>query len=87
MGFNNNKVGNNLYDLSIDNKIYLYFLNIDNKMPFGILYYSGITEAEIKFDKPVSLDNLIISFKDVNNFPINFYNLKHSLDLQISVSE
>ena len=57
------------------------------KIPFGILYYSGITEAEIKFDKPVSLDNLIISFKDLNNFPINFYNLKHSLDLQISVSE
>jgi hypothetical protein len=72
-----------IYDLRIDEKIYLYLLNIDEINPFAILNINSKKEFEIQFDENKSLEFINLVFKDQNGFEINFYDIKHYLNFEI----
>lgn len=80
---NNNKyISNNIWDLRISDKIYLYLNNISDN-PFGILYFNGHSDIQIKFKDPFDIDLFDVSFKDVKGREIEFNNLPHSLSFVI----
>jgi hypothetical protein len=72
-------ISENIWDLRIDNKVYLYLNNLSNDIPFGILYFNGESISQFKFQDPFNLNNLEIIFKDSKGLIYNFYNLPHSL--------
>ena len=75
----------NMYDLRIDNKIYLFITNI-NEAPFCIITPNNTNyDSEIFFDNPITINSLDISFKDSKNNDINFYDIKHYLNFQFFV--
>ena len=78
-------LSNKIWDLRIDNKVYLFLSNIDNENPFGILYTNTISEAEITFEHPVNLEYLNIIFKDANGYELNFYDINHYLNIQMNL--
>jgi len=81
---NNNFIADNIYDLRIDNKIYLFLENI-SLQPFAILNFNNtINDSEIKFENDILLEYLDISFKNSKGININFYNNKHYLNLQLT---
>jgi hypothetical protein len=81
----NEYIANKLFDLRIDNKIYLYLNNIDNSTPYAVLIPDGLPNAEIKLDNPISLDKIDILFKDYKGRLCNFYNLEHNLSLNLEI--
>lgn len=92
LGFCDNNYNDNIeykatkmYDLRNDNKVLLYLNNIDNQTPFAILIPNSTSPALIKFEEPISLDKLDILFKDSKGRLHNFYNLEHTISLQIEV--
>jgi len=70
----------NTWDLRLDNKVYIYLKNLSENIPFGILYFNNISICNFKFQKPFSLSNLEIEFRDDAGGIYNFYNLKHELN-------
>jgi len=78
-----NYVSENIWDLRIDNKVYLYIVNLSDTIPFGILFHNGESNSEFKFDQPISLDSMDIVFKDSKGHIYNFYNLSHSLSFSL----
>jgi hypothetical protein len=76
-------LSDNIWDLRIDNKVYLYLNNLSNDIPFGILYFNGESVSQFKFQEPFNLNNLEIIFKDSKGMLYNFYNLPHSLTFLI----
>jgi hypothetical protein len=76
-------ISDNIWDLRIDNKVYLYLNNLSNDIPFGILYFNGESVSQFKFKEPFNLNNLEIIFKDSKGMLYNFYNLPHSLTFLI----
>ena len=92
LGFSDNNYSNNteykaskMYDLRNDNKVLLYLNNIDNQQPFSILIPNSTCEAVINFEEPITLNKLDILFKYTKGRIHNFYNLEHSVSLQIEV--
>ena len=89
LGFTNQTINNteytsdNIWDLRINNKIYLYITNLSDT-PFGVLFYDGTSTCEFKFKEPINLDTLDIVFKDARGLLYNFYNLPHTLSFLIS---
>ena len=79
----NKHIADNLWDLRIDNKVYLYLNNLSDDVPFGVLYFNSLTVNQFKFQNPYNLDRLEIVFKDSKGRNINFYNLPHSLSFLI----
>ena len=81
----NNIVADKIWDLRINNKVYLYLENLSDTIPFGILYFNGLTtnNPEFKFEEPYNLNSLKINFKDMNNNEYNFYDLPHNLNFII----
>ena len=80
---NNNKyISDNIWDLRIDDKIYLFLTNISDT-PFGILYFNCYSDCQFKFEKPFDLEYLDILFKDSKGREYNFNNLPHSLSFLI----
>jgi hypothetical protein len=77
----NKLVSDNSWDLRIEDKVYLYLNNISEDVPFGILYFNGMSICQFKFQSPFMLDNLDIIFKDSKGNKYNFYNLPHSLNI------
>ena len=80
---NNEYISDNICDLRIDNKIYLYLTNLSDTVPFGILFNHGNSYSDFKFENPINLDKLEILFKDSDGYQYNFYNLPHSLSFLI----
>ncbi len=83
---NSTYTSNNIWDLRVDNKVYLYITNLSDTIPFGILFYNGESNSEFKFEEPISLNNLDIVFKDSKGYDYNFYNLSHSLSFSFSTN-
>jgi hypothetical protein len=83
---NSTYTSNNIWDLRVDNKVYLYITNLSDTIPFGILFYNGESNSEFKFEEPISLNNLDIVFKDSKGYNYNFYNLSHSLSFCFSTN-
>ncbi len=76
-------ISDKIWDLRIENKVYLYLNNLSDEVPFGILYFNGQSVSQFKFKDPFDLNNLEIVFKDSNGLPYNFYGLSHSLSFLI----
>jgi len=76
-----------IYDLRIDNKVYLYINNIRSK-PFAILNPNNTTtESEFLFEESTQIDFFDIIFKDAKENNINFYDINHYLNLEVTVVE
>jgi hypothetical protein len=89
-GENKNKnkhIATKLWDLRIEDKVYLYLTNLSEEVPFGLLYFNGQSVSQFKFQEPFNLDHLDILFKDSRGFEYNFYNLNHSLSFIIEKLE
>ena len=71
-------IGNNVYDLRIDNKIYMYITNLSDN-PFGILYSNSQVPCQFSFKEPFNLNCLDICFRNSSGNNVNFHNLKHNL--------
>jgi len=67
-----------LWDLRIENKVYLYLTNLSDE-PFGVLYFNNYSQNYFKFQEPIKLEQLDIEFRDSDNELYNFHNLTHSL--------
>jgi hypothetical protein len=80
---NNKYIADNIYDLRLDNKIYLFLRNISDTIPFGILYFNNISICNFNFETPINLDKLDIIFIDEYGNNYNFYNLPHELNFII----
>ncbi len=92
LGFTENNYNNKseykaskMYDLRSDNKVLLYLNNINSQTPFAVLIPNSTSPALINFEEPISLNKLDILFKDSKGRIHNFYNLEHSVSLQIEV--
>ena len=72
-------------DLRVPDKLYIYLNNIQQNVPFGIVYFNKISQSEIKFQNPVSLDNLNIKFLDTGGNLYNFNNLNHTLNFKLEI--
>jgi hypothetical protein len=77
----NRLVSDNSWDLRIEDKVYLYLNNISEDVPFGILYFNGMSICQFKFQSPFMLNKLEIMFKDSKGNNYNFYNLSHTLNI------
>lgn len=76
-------ISDRVWDLRVENKIYLYLNNLSDEVPFGILYFNGQSYSQFKFQDPFDLNNLEIVFKDSRGMPVDFYGLPHSLNFLI----
>ena len=74
---------NNIWDLRLDSKVYLFLKNISNNEPYGILYFNNISICNLTFNEPIKLDFLEISFIDEYGIYYNFYNSYHELNFII----
>lgn len=89
LGFTNkcnpgsNHIANKIWDLRIDDKVYLYLNNLSEKVPFGLLYFNGKSVSQFKFQSPFNLNHLDILFKDSRGNQYNFYDLPHNLSFII----
>lgn len=83
--YNNNNIYNadTMYDLRINNKVYLFFKNISDEPISIITPNTNIYDSELLFENPVKLNYLDIMFKDENDNNYNFYNISHYIHLQL----
>ena len=79
-------ISNNTWDLRINDKVYLYLNNLSDDIPFAILFYNEQFINQFKFEEPYNLNQLDIHFKDSNKNDINFYNLNHTLNFLIEIT-
>jgi hypothetical protein len=73
------------WDLRIEEKVFLFLNNIDDSTPFAVLYINNQGNYQFKFEEPIILDKLDLSFKDSKGRPFNFYNLTYSLNIQLEI--
>ena len=79
----NSYTSDRIWDLRIEDRVYLYLNNLSDDIPFGILYFNGLSPCQFKFENPYKLDKLEIVFKDMKGRPFNFHNLPHSLSFLV----
>jgi hypothetical protein len=78
-------IADRIWDLRLDDKIYLYLANIfDN--PFAVLYFNGQSNGQIRFQKPFNISELNIVFKDIHGYNYDFNDLPHSLSFMLEVN-
>jgi len=77
--------GSNLWDLRVEDKLFLYFKNI-NDDPISIVYLNGTSEAQIQFEEPIELDILDVELRDSYGNLYDFNNLPHSINLQLELT-
>ena len=75
----------NTWDLRLHDRLFLYLKNI-NSEPITILYFNGKSESTINFENPIELSNLEIEIKDSNGNFYDFNNLKHSINIQLEIT-
>ena len=73
-----------IYDLRIDDKIYLYLNNLSEE-PFGILYSNGMSVCNFQFENPYKLSKLDITFKNNKGYLYNFYGLSHNMSFILDI--
>ena len=76
----------NIWDLRLNNKVYLYFTNLSDDIPISILNYKGESSGEFNFEDNFNLNKIDILFKDQNKNKINFYNLPHYISLLLIIN-
>jgi hypothetical protein len=79
-------IADKTWDLRIEEKIFLFINNIDNKTPFAVLYTNNQGNYQFKFEELIKLDKLELSFKDSNGRPFNFFGLKYNLNIQLELN-
>jgi hypothetical protein len=86
--YNNDNIYNadTIYDLRINNRVYLFFKNISDEPISIITPNTNIYDSELLFEKPVKLNYLDIIFKDENDNKYNFYNISHYIHLNLMVT-
>ena len=50
------------------------------------LYFNGKSDSTISFDKPIELSSFQIEIRDVNDNHYDFNNLKHSINIQLEIT-
>jgi len=83
----NEYIANKTWDLRVEDKVYLFINNVDENIPFAVLYTGNQAVQQFKFDEPIELDNLEIEFKDSKGRQFNFYGLTYSINVQLELSE
>jgi len=89
LGFINNSdnttkiISDRIWDLRVEDKVYLFLNNLSDTMPFGVLYFNGNSSCNFRFEKPYNMENLEIVFKDSKGYDFNFHNLPHSLSFMV----
>ena len=73
------------WDLRFHDKLFLYIKNI-NSDPISILYFNGKTDSTINFENPIQLSNFEIEIKDSNGNLYDFNSLKHSINIQLEIT-
>ena len=76
---------NRTWDLRLHDKLLLYIKNI-NSDPISILYFNGKSDSTISFDNPIELSSFQIEIRDVNDNLYDFNNLKHSINIQLEIT-
>ena len=84
---NDNYIADTIYDLRINNKVYLYFTNISDTPISIITPNTNIYDSELLFENSVKLNYLDIAFKDENDNNYNFYNISHTIHLNLITNE
>ena len=79
-------ISDNIWDLRINDKVYLYLNNLSENIPFAILFYNEQFSNQFKFEEPYNLNQLDIYFKNTDKHNIDFYNLKHTLNFLIEIT-
>jgi hypothetical protein len=74
------------WDLRIEEKIFLFINNLDDSTPYAVLYTNNQGNYQFKFEEPILLDRLELSFKDSKGRPFNFYGLPYSLNIQLEIN-
>ena len=75
-----------MWDLRIEEKIFLFINNLDDSTPFAVLYTINQGNYSFKFEELIKLDKLELSFRDSNGRPFNFYGLKYNLNIQLEIN-
>jgi hypothetical protein len=83
----NEYIANKTWDLRVEDKVYLFINNVEESVPFAVLYTGNQAVQQFKFDEPIELDNLEIEFKDSKGRAFNFYGLTYSINVQLELSE
>ena len=81
---NNTFDSDRVYDLRIDDKIYLYLNNLSEE-PFGILYSNGMSVCNFQFENPYKLSKLDVMFKNNKGYLYNFYGLSHNMSFILDI--
>ena len=74
------------WDLRIEEKIFLFINNLDDSTPYAVLYTNNQGNYQFKFEEPILLDRLELSFKDSKGRAFNFYGLPYSLNIQLEIN-
>jgi hypothetical protein len=83
----NNYIADRTWDLRVEDKIYLFLDNIEDTMPFAVLYFNNQSPQQFRFEEPIELDKLELTFKDSKGRLFNFYGLNYSLNIQLEINE
>ena len=75
------------WDLRIEDKIYLFINNIEEKIPLAVLYLGNQAVQQFRFEEPINLNRLELHFKDSKGRPFNFYNLSYNLNIQLELND
>jgi hypothetical protein len=93
LGFTSPCTKNNAYeadktwDLRIEDKIYLFITNLSADVPFAVIYLGNQAVQQFKFEEPINLEKLELSFRDSKGRPYNFYGLHYSINLQLEIND
>jgi hypothetical protein len=84
---NTNYIADRTWDLRIEDKLYLFLNNINDEIPFAVLYLGNQAVQQWKFEEPFNLEKLEVEFKDSKNRPYNFYGLQYNINVQLEISD
>ena len=82
-----NYIADKTWDLRIEDKVYLFINNLEENIPFAVLYLGNQAVQQFKFDELIDLDKLEIVFKDSKARPYNFYGLTYSINIQLEIND
>ena len=85
--YSNNVTADKCWDLRVPDRLSLFINNINDTVPFGVLYFNRITISNVTFKNPINLNQLDIKFLDSNGNNYNFNNLNHTLSFLVEVNE
>ena len=85
--YSNKIISTKCWDLRIPDRLSLYITNINENVPYGVLYFNNISISNISFRDPINLNKLDIKFLDSNGNNYNFTKLNHTLSFLVEVNE